>query len=67
MASSWAGISGRIRFGPQILGGMGIRPRPFGVTTGRWMALGPVWIRLGSPSSWPGEDEAARMIKPVEP
>jgi hypothetical protein len=31
------------------------------------MAVGPIWIRLGSPSSWPGEDDAAKMIKPVEP
>jgi hypothetical protein len=69
MASRWGRISDGIRIGPQMLGGLGrrARPRPLGVASGRWMAVGPIWIRLGSPSSWPGEDDAARMIKPVEP
>ena len=67
MASRWGRISDGIRIGPQMLGGLGLRPRPLGAASGRWMAVGPIWIRLGSPSSWPGEDDAARMIKPVEP
>ncbi|HZC62371.1 MAG TPA: hypothetical protein VE464_12120 [Streptosporangiaceae bacterium] len=68
MASKWGRISDGIRFGPQMLGGLGLRSRPYGAAPGsRWMAVGPIWIRLGSPSSWPGEDDAAKMIKPVEP
>jgi hypothetical protein len=66
MASKWGRISDGIRFGPQTLGPLGLQPRPPGVTTGRWMVLGPIWIRLGNRSSWPGEDDA-KMIKPVEP
>jgi hypothetical protein len=66
MASRWGRISDGIRFGPEVLGGLGIRPRPLGADSGRWMAPGPIWIRLGSPRSWPGEDDA-KMIKPVEP
>jgi hypothetical protein len=31
------------------------------------MAVGPVWIRLGSRNSWQDEDLDAEMIKPVEP
>jgi hypothetical protein len=35
------------------------------------MRIGPVWVRLGSRSSWQAEDETANedanMIKPVEP
>jgi hypothetical protein len=67
MASRWGRISDGIRFGPQTRGLLGRRHRPLGVDSGRWMALGPIWIRLGSPGSWPGEDDAAKMIKPVEP
>jgi hypothetical protein len=66
MASRWGRISDVIRFAP-VLRGPGIRLRPLGAASGRWMAVGPIWIRLGSPSSWQGEDDAAKMIKPVEP
>jgi hypothetical protein len=34
---------------------------------GRWIAVGPVWVRLGRRSSWQGEDEDAEMIEPVQP
>jgi hypothetical protein len=40
---------------------------PLGVTSGRWMAFGPLWVRLGSRSSWQAEDDDAKMIKPVQP
>lgn len=67
MASRWAGISDRIRFSPQVRGLTGWAVRPIGVTSGRWIAVGPVWVRLGSRSSWQGEDQDAEMIKPVQP
>jgi hypothetical protein len=41
--------------------------RPIGAASGRWIAFGPAWVRLGSRSSWQGEDEDAKMIKPVQP
>ena len=65
MASMWARMSGRFRFG-QFENGMGTWVRPF-AGPGRWMAIGPVGVRLGSRSSWQGEDEATEMIKPVQP
>lgn len=34
---------------------------------GRWMNIGPVFIRLGSRSSWEGEDQDYQMITPVKP
>jgi hypothetical protein len=69
MASRWAGISGRIRFAPfQAWGSSRWGPnRPAGAASGTWLAVGPVWVRLGSRSSWQGEDEDARMITPVQP
>ena len=53
MASRWVGISDRIRIAPyQVWGGLGLgQNRPPGVASGRWMAFGPVWVRLGS-RSW---------------
>jgi hypothetical protein len=66
MASRWAGITDRIRFAPS--GGLGFgQLRHSGVPSGRWVALGPVWVRLGSRSSWQAEDEDAEMIEPVQP
>jgi hypothetical protein len=62
----WARMSGRVRFGPQLQGDLGFWVRPF-TAPGRWIAIGPVRVRLGSRSSWPGEDETAEMIKPVQP
>jgi hypothetical protein len=50
---------------PQGFWQVGVRPS--GVTSGRWIALGPVFMRLGSRSSWRDEDLGAEMIKPVEP
>lgn len=44
MASRWAGISDRIRFSPQVRGLTGWAVRPIGVTSGRWIAVGPVWV-----------------------
>jgi hypothetical protein len=71
MAGRWARISDRIRFSPEILWGrqsLGFGPyRPLGVASGRWMSVGPLWMRLGSRSSWQAEDEEAEMIKPVVP
>jgi hypothetical protein len=67
MASRWASISDRIRFSPQVQGPTGWRGRPIGEASGRWIAVGPVWVRLGSRSSWQGEDEDTEMIKPVQP
>jgi len=68
MASRWVGISDRIRLAPQVWGGLGLgQIRPPGAASGRWIALGPVWVRLGSRNSWQGEDEDAKMIKPVQP
>jgi hypothetical protein len=80
MASKWARIgngilhgvpiSDRIRIAPLLersWGGEWYR-RPPGVNSGTWVCYGNVvWIRLGSPESWPGEDMDAMMIKPVEP
>jgi hypothetical protein len=66
MASRWSRIS--ISFAPQVtVGGAPISARPPGRTSGRWISLGPVWVRLGSRSSWQREDEDAKMIKPVQP
>jgi hypothetical protein len=67
MASRWARISDRIQPGILTEGWMGYRTRPIGVNSGRWVLLGPIWVRLGSRSSWQGEDEDAEMIKPVQP
>jgi len=69
MASKWAGISDRIRIAPRVWGGLTWRGplRPPGTTSGRWISMGPVWIRLGSRGSWQGEDMDAQMITPVEP
>ena len=68
MASTWARISDRIRFSPQMCGSLGLaQARPIGAASGRWIAFGPAWVRLGSRSSWQGEDEDAKMIKPVQP
>lgn len=69
MASRRATLSGRIRIAPQGLGwrrAFGMWQAPPG-WTGRWAAAGPVWVRLGSRSSWQDEDLDAEMIKPVEP
>lgn len=53
---------------PAGVGGLGLgQIRPPGAASGRWIALGPVWLRLGSRNSWQGEDEDAKMIKPVQP
>ena len=64
------GASDRIRIAgvPGSMQGY-IRNRPRGVTSGRWISLGPlpVWVRLGRRSSWHDEDLDAEMIKPVEP
>ena len=66
-------ISDRIRFGIQVTGdspaqgGWEVGSRPPGVTSGMWIGLGPIWVRLGSRSSWQDEDLDAEMIKPVEP
>ncbi len=68
MANRWAGITDRIRIAPQSWGGLNRGPvRPPGVASGRWVAFGPVWIRLGSRDSWQDEDMDAQMITPVEP
>ena len=67
MASRRVGVSDRIRFGLRVQGGWPPQTRPLGVTSGRWILLGPVWVRLGRRSSWAGEDQDAKMIKPVEP
>jgi hypothetical protein len=67
MAGRWAGISDRIHIAPQSWG-LGLGPVcPLGVTTGRWVALGPMWVRLGSRNSWQDEDMDAEMITPVKP
>ena len=44
----------------------GPSPSP-GVTSGRWIGINGLWIRLGSRDSWQDEDLDAEMIKPVEP
>jgi hypothetical protein len=68
MASRWSRSSDRISFAPQVTsGGAPLSARPPGRTSGRWIALGPVWIRLGRRRSWQDEDTDAKMIKPVEP
>lgn len=67
MASRWAAFGDRFRLGLSQQGMLGYRPRPVGVDSGRWVMIGPLWIRLGSRSSWQAEDEDAKMIKPVEP
>jgi hypothetical protein len=68
MASKWAGISDRFRIGLRIGFGPNVGPaHPPGTTSGRWILLGPVWVRLGSRSSWQDEDLDAEMIKPVKP
>jgi hypothetical protein len=41
--------------------------RPQGVYSGRWISIGPVFVRLGRRSSWRDEDLDAEMIEPVEP
>lgn len=70
MTSRWAALSGRVRVAPQrtftLRQAFGFWANPPG-WTGRWMSVGPVWIRLGSRSSWQDEDMDAEMIKPVEP
>jgi hypothetical protein len=60
-------ISDRVRIGVATRWGRAAGFRPPGVSSGRWIAMGPVWIRLGSRSSWRDEDVDAEMIKPVEP
>ena len=76
MKSTWGvsrRVSDRIRIGIDIQpsgvqqGFWQVGVRPAGEVSGRWMALGPVWVRLGSRSSWRDEDLDAEMIKPVEP
>jgi len=67
MASRWAGIGDRIRISPQVRGLLYWRGRPLGESSGRWVAIGPVWVRLGSRSSWQDEDMDDEMIDPVEP
>jgi hypothetical protein len=65
MASEWARISDRIRLGGRV--DPSTQARPIGVNSGRWILIGPVWLRLGRRSSWEAEDLDAKMIEPVEP
>ena len=71
MASKWGRISDRVRLGLFEAGpGPGMptyRSRPRGVNSGRWMLIGPVWLRLGRRKSWAAEDLDAEMVEPVEP
>lgn len=68
MANRWTGLGDRIRIAPQSWRTMNLGPlRPPGVGSGRWIALGPLWVRLGNRNSWRDEDLDAEMIKPVEP
>jgi hypothetical protein len=64
MAGKWARFHDRVRFGPVS---SNYQTRPFGVYSGNWIVIGPVWLRLGRRSSWEAEDQEAEMIKPVEP
>jgi hypothetical protein len=81
MASRWARIKDGILIGVRVSDRIRITPflanppmalggyrRPPGVNSGTWACYGNlVWVRLGSPESWPGEDMDAKMIDPVEP
>jgi hypothetical protein len=64
MAARWTRIHERVQFGP----GSGVTgARRLFSPPGRWIRVGPAWVRLGSRSSWQAEDEDAAMIKPVQP
>jgi hypothetical protein len=80
MASRWSRISDGIFEGVRISDRIRITPllgsrwgggwyrRPPGVKSGTWACYGNlVWVRLGSPESWPDEDMDAKMIDPVQP
>ena len=67
MASRWARISDRIKISPVYTSPLlGYRGALF-KSPGRWIGIGPVFIRLGSRSSIEAEDQDAEMIKPVQP